>query len=184
MEWRNQSQIEINEFGDRLEVIVRTQTGMLERIIFVALSVLAVFLFAKAIPIVGLLVAAIAVFSFINMLRERGEARLTVRSDAFVVEDGRAKRQSVSTDDIYGIGYFGGGEDEPIGLYAFRPLSRICLTPNLDEAESQRIKFAIESKFPEMQFGKEPLSGLFDGPEIIALGLNRPDAADSDHSMS
>lgn len=184
MEWRNQSEIEVNELDDRLEISVRTRTGMLEGILFVGLSVFAVLLFGKAMRIVGLLIAGVAVFSFINMFRDRGEARLTVYSDLFVMEDSRGKCESVSVDDIYGIGYFAGGEDEPTGLYAFRPLSRVCLAAGIDEAESQRIKSAIESKFPEMRFGKEPITSLFGDPEIITLGLNRPAASDGEPPRS
>ena len=178
MEWRNQSDVEINGLDDRLEISVRTRTGMLEGILFAGLSVFAVLLFGKAMPIVGLLIAAVAVIAFVNVMRDRGgEARLTVHSDAFVIENSRGSCQSVSVDDIYGIGYFAGGEDEPTGLYAFRPLSRICLAAGIDEAESQRIKSAIESKFPEMRFGKEPITSLFGDPEIITLRLSRSAAS-------
>jgi hypothetical protein len=183
MEWLNQSDVEINESGDRLEMIVRTHTGMLEWMITICISAFTVFLFAKTSPVVGLLIAAIAVFSLIKATLKSNETRLTVGSGSFIVDG--ANPRSVSLDEIHGIGYFIGGEDEPTGLYAFKLLGTVCLIPSLDESECQRIKCSIESKFPDMQFGKDPISGLFgDGPEIITLGLNKRATTDSEPPIS
>ena len=182
MEWRGSCEIEITDLGDRLEVLARAHAGALDWMIPAIVTSTAVYLFAKASRTIAVFAAAVALLSWFNSVRKGNETRLIARSDGFIAEGNidRAFAQQVlvSVDDIHSIGYFDGHEGDPQGQYALSRWSQTCLVPGLDEASCRRIQSAIESKFPQMHFGQEPISSLLgDGPEIITLGLSQNNSA-------
>ena len=178
MEWRSSHEIEIMDLGDRLEVLARTKTGAISWIPWLLIVSVVVYLFAAESPFLAVLAAGAAAFGILNSFRKGNETRLIARSDGFVAEGNInrtfAEQVTVSVRDIHSVGYSVGPEEEPSGLYAFSRWSQTCQVPGIDEASCRRIQSAIEVKFPQMQFGQQPLSSLLgDGPEIITLGLSQ-----------
>lgn len=189
MDWKTSSQLEITDLGDRLEIMVRTQQGLLDWLFILVCAPAVVFLFVRSSQFMGILVAIVMGFSLLNNLRKGNETRMIVWSHGFRAEGNVhrtfASSVEVSIDDVRGIGYFVGYEDDPSGLYAFHRWSNTCLLPGLDESECDRVKAAIEARFPDMQFGQQALSGLFGGgTEIISLGLTAKATKNADTQNS
>jgi hypothetical protein len=157
--------------------MVRAQKGILESVFIAVVGSAAVVAFTRASQFAGIVAGVLLGFSRLNMLRKGNDTRMIVWAHGFRAEGNidRALADSVqvTVNEIYGIGYFIGGEDDPSGLYALRRFGNTSLIPGLDEKRCGEIKAAIEAKFPEMQFGQQQLSGIFgSGPEIISLSLN------------
>lgn len=187
MKWQN-SEIEITDLGDRLEVMVRKSSDTLQKVIVAIIVTLTIYVCWRSSQVLGFVAALLILFSALNSFRRGNEARLTVTSQGFVAE-GNIERTftdkvEVSVTDIYGFGYFAGGEGDPSGLYAFRPLGYSCIVPGIDKDACLQIKQAVEAKFPAMEFGQQPLSGLFSGPEIITLGLSSDASRSSNHQIA
>jgi hypothetical protein len=188
MEWRSSCEVDIREFGDRLEVFARTQAGALSGIVWILVVPSVMYMFAKASRVMGLLAAALVVFGLWKSRRNGNETRLIIRPDGFIAEGNInrtfAQQVTVSVNDMHRIGYFVGYEGDPSGLYAFSRWGQTCLMPGIDEPSCLRIQAAIEAKFPEMRFGQEPISLLGNGPELISLGLSRNKPAGGSSSRS
>jgi len=177
MDWRSSCEIEITDLGDRLEVLARTHTGALSWLFTAVGAPVAVYMFWRANQILAVCVAGMVVFSLLNSLRKGNETRLMIRPDGFIAEGNIhrtfAQRVTVSVNDLHSIGYFVGNEHDPHGLYALGRWSQTCMVPGIDEKTCRKIQSAIETKFPQMHFGQEPLAGILgDEPKIITLGLN------------
>ena len=189
MEWQANTEIEIRDLGDRLEVLARTQQGFLAWVFFAIGVPAAIYFFMHASRLIGIAIVASTAFSIFKAIRNGGETCLTARTDGFIAEGNvdraLAHRVSISVDDIHSIGFFEGFEGETSGFYAFSRFGKTCLVPDVGNDHCEQIQSAIQSKFPQMQFGQEPLSYPFGGgPRIISLGLSSEVSPDGKKSAN
>lgn len=83
---------------------------------------------------------------------------------------------SVRWNEIAGLEYRAGGENDPGGLYARETRwSAICLTNQLGESECDQVIDTIYRRFPYVKMADDHSGGFLRDPEIISLGLNRKD---------
>lgn len=86
MDWKTSSQLEITDLGDRLEIMVRTQQGLLDWLFILVCAPAVVFLFVRSSQFMGILVAIVMGFSLLNNLRKGNETRMIVWSHGFRAE--------------------------------------------------------------------------------------------------
>jgi hypothetical protein len=83
---------------------------------------------------------------------------------------------TIPWNEIVGIDYRQGDEDNPSGLYARQRWGSICLLPRLDEDQTARVIEAIYSRFKNLTLAEEGESFSLFGKrdELISLGLSAP----------
>jgi len=123
--------------------------------------------------------------------RLRGDTtQLTVTTKEFVVRGHVARNFDdhiqIDATGLRSLEYFGGGEDESSGLYAYSAFSKSCILPGLNREQAAEIAILVRERFPHLEDrdisrGKllfEDIAGTLlygNKEELTSLNLSKPE---------
>lgn len=176
-------QLTTTELPSELEFDVVREFGWLELVIGLAITLGTIWMFwrvdATITHVIVVVIGAIVAAAAITVLVQGRRTTLRITSDEISARGNINKMFStearIAVSDVKWLGYEGGGDNEPSGLYLKHGWSRTCLLPGLDEDQGLAVVGAIFAKFPEIV--PEDIRGgsLFFGGESGLTGLGLSD---------